>query len=113
MSPRAGRARSSAAPRAVALSEALEDSVALGHLLAQARLSRACLAAARPELGAALASQLRGGPIDDTTWTVLADNGQAAAKARQLAPNLLDIARTQGMAVTEVKIKVSPRSASD
>jgi len=97
------------APRAMALREALEGSVTLGPLLAQARISREWLDICRPVLGAALASQLRAGPVEDGTWTLLADSGQAAAKARQLVPRVLETVMAQGAAVTGVKVKVSPR----
>jgi hypothetical protein len=94
--------------RGVPLSEAISDSVPLSALLAQARLSRSCLELVRPLLGDALASQLRPGPIDGGIWTVLADNGQAAAKARQIVPLLERALSEAGMPISGVRPKVSP-----
>jgi len=96
----------------VALSKALSDSVPLAALLAQAQLSRSCLEAVRPVLGDALASQLRPGPIDEGIWTVLAVNGQAAAKARQLVPLLQQAIYQAGIPVTGIRTKVSPLQPS-
>ena len=106
------RDRRATAPRAMALSEALAGSVTLGGLLAQARISREWFDRARPVLGAALASQLRPGPVEERSWTLLADNGQAAAKARQLAPRLVDLVGATGGAIDAVRIKVSPRDSA-
>ena len=95
-------------PRAVALREALQDSVTLAPLLAQARISREWFEHCRPVLGAALASQLRPGPVEEGVWTLLADSGQAAAKARHLVPRVLEAVMARGASLNGVRIKVSP-----
>lgn len=95
-------------PRAMAMADALAGSTTLGMLLAHARMSRECMQAVSPALTTTLAAHLRPGPCQDGLWVVLATNGQAAAKARQLLPRMLEMVQARGLAVNEVKVRVSP-----
>jgi hypothetical protein len=88
------------------LASALEGSLPLARLMQRLRESRERFAAIRGQLPAALADQVRPGPLDDAGWSLLVSNGAVAAKLRQLVPALEDALRTQGWPNTAIRIKV-------
>lgn len=92
------------------MGDALRGHAALGALLDGWRVSQECMQAARPILGQGLEASLRPGQLQDGQWVLLAANGPAAAKARQLLPRINEALRMRGLGVDSVKIKVSPRN---
>jgi hypothetical protein len=90
------------------LSAALAGNETLGSLLQRLRDSQARHAAIEPLLPAPLRPHVRAGALEETTWTLLADNAAAAAKLRQLAPELQTALGVAGYPVPPLRIKVSP-----
>lgn len=97
---------------AVTVAEAVQHHVTLGSLLAARRESERCMALAEPLLGDGLRQALRPGPLDAGIWVMLAAHGQAAAKARHLLPRITECLREAGLAVQEVRVRVSPVTKS-
>ncbi|MDE2612488.1 MAG: hypothetical protein KGL78_03535 [Burkholderiales bacterium] len=95
---------------AQSLARALDTSVPLAGLLARLRESDARLAAIVSVLPAGLAASLRAGPLDDKTWTLLADHAAAAAKLRQCVPEIEAALAAGGWHGPALTIKVRPRS---
>ena len=97
----------STGPYNLPLSTALGRSEPLAHLLRRLRESQARFAVIRPLLPAALAGALSPGPLDETAWVLLAANASAAAKLRQMAPQLQAALAAAGWPEPPIKIKVS------
>ena len=97
-------------PRALSLAEALQGHATLGALLSSWRAAQECMQVARPVLGPGLAALLRPGPLQEGRWVLLADNGTAASKTRQLLPRVQAALQAKGLAVSEVQVRVSPRT---
>ena len=106
---RSARRSPSALPGSLGQSaaQALLSDPTLSQLLAGHRQAQAWFDIVRPLLGP-LASQVRAGPIDASTWTLLASHGSAAAKLRQLGPELLDRLKLHGALIQDLKVKVLP-----
>ena len=96
-------------PAATPLASALDGSASLTLLRQRIAESRACLDAILPALPAGLAAQVEAGPLDDEGWSLLAHNGSAAAKLRQLKPRLETALRERGSKVSAIRIKVQSR----
>ena len=90
------------------LGTALDNNETLGSLMQRLRASQARLAAIAPLLPAPLRPHARAGALDDAAWMLLADNAAAAAKLRQLAPELQAALDAAGYAAPPLRIKVSP-----
>ena len=71
-------------PYNLPLATALSRSEPLGALLKRVRESRARFDTIAPLLPAALAAAVKPGPLDDSTWVLLAAHASAAAKLRQM-----------------------------
>ena len=97
----------SPAPINLPLSTALSRSEPLSVLLKRLRESQARLAVIEPLLPASLRAAVTAGPLDDSAWVVLAANAAAAAKMRQLVPELQAALVAAGWAGPAIKIKVS------
>jgi hypothetical protein len=93
-------------PRTIA--EALRGSAPLGRLSERLRRSEAAFAAVRHLLPAALAAQVRPGPIDDEGWSLLCSNAGIAAKLRQIAPRLEQHLHECRLGVAAIRVKVQP-----
>jgi hypothetical protein len=102
------RKNSSPPASALPIADALRASAPLGRLAERMRRSNALFAAVRPLLPAAMASQVRAGPVDDEGWSVLCANAGVAAKLRQLVPRLEQHLHESGEVVAAVRIKVQP-----
>ena len=89
------------------LSTALGRSEPLGALLKRLRESQARFAAITPLLPASLRAAMSAGPLDDSTWVLLAANASAAAKMRQMVPELQVALQAAGWTGPSIKIKVS------
>lgn len=90
--------------------QALESHPTLAQLLAGHRQAQAWFDKVKPLLGP-LATQVRAGPIEAQSWTLLASHGSAAAKLRQALPALIERLQAQGEQVREIKVKVVPPQA--
>ena len=95
------------APFNLPLSTALGRSEALGALLKRLRESQARFAIITPLLPEALRAAVSAGTLDDSAWVLLAGNASAAAKLRQMVPELQAALQAAGWAGPAIKIKVS------
>ncbi|MCZ2439957.1 MAG: DciA family protein [Burkholderiales bacterium] len=93
------------------MSEALDRSEPLGALLHRLRQARALFETIAPLLPASLRADVRPGPVDGGTWTLLAAHNPAAAKLRQLLPLLLQRLQNGGWEGSAIKVRVQPPSA--
>ncbi len=100
----------STGPYNLPLSTALGRSEPLSDLLRRLRESQARLALVIPQLPPALRSSISAGPLDDEAWVLIAANAAAAAKLRQLAPQLSAVLQANGLGGPPLKIKVGVRS---
>lgn len=82
------RSASEAVPAALPIDDALRASESLARLRERLDDSRRRFAAIQGLLPAALAAQVEAGPVDDHGWTLFALSNSAAAKLRQLLPEL-------------------------
>lgn len=89
------------------LATALRNSEPLSSLMQRLRASQARFAAIENLLPPALRPHVRAGALDDSTWTLLADNAAAAARLRQLAPELQAALDTAGLGTPPLRTKVS------
>lgn len=96
----------SSMPVALPIGEALAHSEPLARLQALLRDSNARFDAVRPVLPAALAAQLRPGPVDELGWVLLATSPAVAAKLRQWLPRLEAALRQQGWQISAIRIRV-------
>ena len=86
----------------------MRGSAPLTRLVDRLRESDAMLATIVPLLPAALAANVRAGPLDESGWSLLGGNAAVAAKLRQLAPRLEERLHERGHPVTSIRIKVMP-----
>ena len=108
---RPGSNSNSTLPAALPVGEALEQSAAWSRLSARLQESNARFALVLPLLPAALAAQLRAGPLeeDGSTWTLLAANAAVAAKLRQWLPRLEAALAAKGRQGSAIRIRVQSR----
>jgi hypothetical protein len=78
--------------------------------MARLRESQQRHAAIADLVPAALLAQMRPGPLDAEGWSLLVDNGAAAAKLRQLLPRLQEALKASGWPEPPIRVKVLPRS---
>jgi hypothetical protein len=93
-------------PGTLPLGAALDQSQPLARLLQRLHESRARFAAVRELLPDTLRDQVRAGPLDEISWSLLVSNGAAASKLRQLVPALEAMLISQGWQPTSIRIKV-------
>ncbi len=98
------------APGTLALDAALGGSLPLARLLARVRESRARFDAIAAVVPAPLLEQMRPGPLDAEGWSLLVDNGAAAAKLRQLLPRMQETLKAGGWTAPEIRVRVLPRN---
>lgn len=96
------------APTARSVAQALDGNAVLAGLLGGHRRAQALYARVRTRLPGPLATQVRAGPIDGATWTLLAAHGAAAAKLKHALPTLLAAAQESEPGITELRVKVLP-----
>ena len=89
------------------LSTALGRSEPLSALLKRLQESRDRFAAIKTLLPQTLHAAVSPGPLDDSAWVLLAANAAAAAKLRQLVPELQAALLAAGWAGPDIKVKVS------
>ena len=78
-------------------------------MLSLHQTSQKYLNAARSLLPSALFAQIKAGPLDDTGWCLLVTHNAAAAKLRQLLPDVAAHLRSLGHPVDKIRIKVLTR----
>ena len=91
---------------AVSLLQAAEESPSLSQLAERIQASSARLNAVRALLPAALRAAVQAGPIDEGQWCLLVASNAAAAKLRQLLPDLQAHLGRQGLPVVGIRIRV-------
>jgi hypothetical protein len=95
------------------MSEVLDGSDAIRRLRQQLEDSNRCFDTIAALLPAKLLPHLRPGPIDGSNWTLLVDHAAAAAKLRQLSPQLSQHLTQRltkpGDQAIAIRIKVQPR----
>jgi hypothetical protein len=94
------------APLNVPMASALQGSEPLVSLLQRLRQSQARFATACALLPPALRSAVQPGSLDDAGWTLLVSNASAAAKLRQLLPQIHQALKDQGFNDPEVRLKL-------
>lgn len=93
-----------------ALDDALSANAPWNGLVQRLRASQQRLEAVAEVLPPALAGQLRPGPLDDGTWTLLVPSGGAASKLRQCIPLIEQRMQERGWPVVSIRVKVGSRS---
>jgi hypothetical protein len=88
------------------LLQAMEEAPTLARLAAMARQSEARLQVARGVVPPALGAGLKAGALENGVWTLLAPSSAAAAKLRQLLPQLAQALEHADLQVQSVRIKV-------
>jgi hypothetical protein len=96
-------------PAATPLRAALVASAPLAALRERLRDSDARFDAIRGCLPAPLLPLVSAGPVDAEGWSLLAANGSAAAKLRQLRPRLEQVLRERGWQSSAIRIRVQTR----
>lgn len=97
----------SQAPYHLPLATALQRSEPLGTLMQRLRDSQARFEVIAPLLPLALKLTVKPGPLDDSTWVLLAAHASAAAKLRQMVPQLEAALVTAGWKGPALRVKVS------
>jgi len=92
--------------RALPLQEAIEQAPTLARLAAAASQSRARLQVVRNIAPPALAAGLQAGAWENGDWTLLAPGSAAAAKLRQLLPQITQALTRAGLPAQSVRVKV-------
>jgi hypothetical protein len=93
-------------PSSMTLAQAAERAPTLAHLMELAQESRARLHAIAPLIPASLFATLSPGPIEQDSWCLLVSSNAAAAKMRQMLPQLQAHLRTKGWQVNAIRLKV-------
>jgi hypothetical protein len=93
-------------PSALSLNQALQASQTLNDLRARIQMSERCLGVVRATLGPDLGQHLRAGPFTDGSWTLFSPHAALAAKLRQLLPRIQSALVREGLAVSEVRVKI-------
>ncbi len=93
-------------PNQVPLSAALSGSEQLSSLLARVRQSQARLADIAPLLPPSLQAAVQAGPLDDAGWALLVANSAAAAKLRQMLPQLRAQLLARGWPDVDIRLRV-------
>ena len=90
----------------VPLDAALRGSEPLAGLLQRVRQSQALLDTLTPLLPVPLRALVQAGPLDDAGWSLLVANSAAAAKLRQMLPQLQAELQYHGTPVAEIRLRV-------
>jgi hypothetical protein len=92
--------------RTVTVLQASAQSSTLSALRARIATSTQHLQAVRGLIPATLRDHVRAGPVDDTSWCLLVPSQAAAAKLRQLLPDLLAALQQRGWPVQSIRLSV-------
>lgn len=91
------------------LARALAGNQSLAGLASRLAESDARHAAVAPLLPAALAREVRPGPVDDEGWSLLVSNAAVAAKLRHLLPHLREQLMAHGWRDLPIRVRVRAR----
>ncbi len=91
------------------VARALQGSEVLASLMQRLQMSRARLQAIAPLLPEGLQGAVQAGPLDDKAWSLLVANAAAAAKLRQMLPQLQAALQAQGFVELTLRLKVQGR----
>ncbi len=94
----------------VTVQQAVRANPVLAEVAERAWASRRLLRRVAAHLPPLLRDQVEAGPLDDETWCLLAASPSVAAKVRQLAPVLLAAARSAGVPVQHLQVRVQGRA---
>lgn len=94
------------APAALPIDDALRDSAPLARLRERLDDSQRRFAAIHDLLPVSLASQVSAGPVDEASWTLLADNSAVASKLRQLQPRFERRLMDRGWPIGATRVRV-------
>jgi hypothetical protein len=86
--------------------EAAQASPTLARLTELAHESTARLRAVEKLIPPGLRPAVQAGPFDGTSWCLLVTGNAAAAKLRQLLPNLQSCLRDKGLEINSIRLKV-------
>jgi hypothetical protein len=103
-------ARTAPSHAALPLAAALDNSAPLARLLQRLQESRGRFADIHHLLPPDLLGQTKPGPLAEDHWCVLAANGAAASKLRQLVPRFEAALLARGWQGTSIRIKVQSAS---
>lgn len=92
------------------MATALDRCESLGLLLKRLQQAQSHYACVSPLLPPGLREDVRAGPVDGDSWTLFAAHNPAAAKLRQMLPDLLQRLRDEGWQGTSIKVRVQPRT---
>ena len=92
------------------LRRALDRSEPLAGLLLRVQASRDRFEAIVSLLPVSLRASVRAGPLDELGWALLVEHAAAAAKLRQMLPELQAALSLKGWPLPAIKIKIQPRS---
>ena len=85
---------------------ALRNNETLGSLLQRLQQSRQRLECIAPLLPAPLQGAVQAGPLDEAGWSLLVANAAAAAKLRQMLPELAAELLAQGWPELPIRLRV-------
>jgi len=92
------------------LAQALQDNATLSHLLQRVQQSSARLQDISHLLTPGLQCAVQAGPLDDEIWTLTVANASAAAKLRQMLPQLQEALQQKGWPALQIKLRVMRRN---
>jgi len=95
--------------QAISLLQAAEESPSLSQLARRIEASSARLNAVRALLPAALRAGVQAGPLEEDQWCLLVGSNAAAAKLRQLLPDLQQHLLAKGLPVAGIRIRVQAK----
>lgn len=91
---------------AISVSEAALQATGLAQLARLAAQSEQWLQSVENLIPERLRPAIQAGPIDGPTWCMLVRGSAAAAKLRQLLPNILSQLRARGCEVTSIRLHI-------
>lgn len=97
---------SSPPSRPLRVDEVIAAAPTLAQLAERARMADALLRTLMPALPAGLRSAVQAGPIEGSEWCLLVQGSPAAAKLRQLVPDLIHALRQQGHAIDRIRLRL-------
>lgn len=93
-------------PLHVAMADALRKNDTLGTLMQRLQRSRQRMADISALLPAGLRSAVQAGPLDEEGWSLLVANAAAAAKLRQMLPQLAAELLSRGWPEVPIRLRI-------
>lgn len=92
--------------RPLRVDEVIAAAPTLARLAERARLADALLRTLLPALPAGLRHAVQAGPVEGSEWCLLVQGSPAAAKLRQLLPDLVHMLRQHGHAIDRIRLRL-------